>query len=136
MLWYLLGLSAWAANWPGFRGEGNSVTEARKLPLSWSDRHNLAWKVKLPGFGQSTPVVWNGKIFLTAIEGPKKEKLHVFALSAKSGDILWQKTFVTSRLQEVGVGHHQLRVGEVKAEVAPWSGSEEPASSETTLVKA
>jgi len=102
LLWILLGLSAWAANWPGFRGEGNSVTEARKLPLSWSDRHNLAWKVKLPGFGQSTPVVWNGKIFLTAIEGPKKEKLHVFALSAKSGAIVWQKTFVTSRSQEVG----------------------------------
>lgn len=102
LTWLLLALSAYAANWPGFRGEGNSISDARKLPISWSDRHNLAWKTKLPGFGQSTPVVWNDQIFLTSIEGPKKEKLHVLALSAKSGALLWQKSFDTSRPQEVG----------------------------------
>jgi outer membrane protein assembly factor BamB len=90
------------ANWTGFRGRGDSLTSARNLPLSWSDRHNVAWKVTLPGFGQSTPVVWNNRIFLTAIEGPKKEKLHILALDGESGKVLWRQVYASSRPQEVG----------------------------------
>lgn len=39
-------------SWTGFRGAGDSHSDA-KLPLSWPDRHNIAWKIRTPGFGQS-----------------------------------------------------------------------------------
>lgn len=61
--------------WQGFRGAGDSHTEASRLPLEWSDTKNIAWNVQLPGYGQSSPVVWQNKIFLTAIQGANKEKL-------------------------------------------------------------
>jgi outer membrane protein assembly factor BamB len=35
-------------------------------PTTWSEEENVRWKVALPGTGQSTPIVWGEKIFLTA----------------------------------------------------------------------
>ncbi len=77
--------------WPGFRGTGDSHTEASGLPLEWSDTKNIAWNVALPGYGQSSPVVWQNKIFLTAIQGANKEKLLVACFDLKSGRELWRK---------------------------------------------
>jgi outer membrane protein assembly factor BamB len=98
----LLAATALHAEWTGFRGRGDSITAARNLPLSWSDRHNVAWKLTLPGFGQSTPVVWKDRVFLTAIEGAKKEQLHILALDVATGKTVWRKTLASSRPQEVG----------------------------------
>lgn len=44
--------------WPGFRGDGSSTSTAKNLPLTWSPTENLAWRTPLPGYGQSSPVVW------------------------------------------------------------------------------
>jgi formylglycine-generating enzyme required for sulfatase activity len=87
--------------WTGFRGTGDSHSAAT-LPLSWSDRHNIAWKIRTPGFGQSTPVVSRGRIFVTAVEGQKKEKLLLLSLDAKTGREVWRKSFDSSRPQETG----------------------------------
>jgi outer membrane protein assembly factor BamB len=83
--------------WPGFRGDGSSRTLARDLPLEWSARENLAWRADLPGYGQSSPVVWGGRVFLTAVEGAGKEKCLVLALDAAKGKLLWQKAFNASQ---------------------------------------
>ncbi|HEX2491441.1 MAG TPA: PQQ-binding-like beta-propeller repeat protein, partial [Blastocatellia bacterium] len=90
--------SVWAANgrtdvWPGFRGLGDSHTAARELPLEWADDKNVAWDVALPGYGQSSPVVWRDRVFLTAVEGANKEKLLVFSQDLKGGRQLWVKEF-------------------------------------------
>lgn len=79
--------------WTGFRNGGSSRTEAKALPLTWSPIENVAWRVPLPGYGQSSPVVWNGRAYLTAIEGPEKETQHVLGLSTAKGEPLWHKTF-------------------------------------------
>jgi hypothetical protein len=50
------------ASWPGFRGKGNSKTKLEDLPLGWSDQKGVAWRAKLEGFGQSSPVVWGKRI--------------------------------------------------------------------------
>ncbi len=42
--------------WPGFRGKGNSTTMAENLPLAWSGKKGVAWRTRLEGFGQSSPV--------------------------------------------------------------------------------
>ena len=53
-----------ASNWPSFRGLGNSVSTAVDLPTHWNDEEGIAWEVNLPGYGQSSPVVWQDKVFV------------------------------------------------------------------------
>lgn len=57
------------ANWPSWRGPlANGVAPQADPPLEWSETKNVKWKVKLPGQGTATPIVWGDKIFiLTAI---------------------------------------------------------------------
>lgn len=84
------------SQWPGFRGSGNSVTTAKDLPLKWELRGRPAgsWNIRLPGYGQSSPVVWDDRVFVTAVSGEKKEKLHLLAFSLADGQKLWEKEFV------------------------------------------
>jgi outer membrane protein assembly factor BamB len=66
-------------NWPQFRGANSrGVGESERLPIAWGQGTNIAWHVSVPGRGWSSPIVWGGKIFLTAAvsegeeEAPKK----------------------------------------------------------------
>lgn len=63
----LLSVSSHAGDaWPEWRGPGGQgVSQAKGLPVSWSEDDNLAWKTKIPGLGWSTPVVADGKVWLT-----------------------------------------------------------------------
>ncbi|MSU58940.1 MAG: serine/threonine protein kinase [Pedosphaera sp.] len=67
------------SNWPQFRGELSlGVSTNPNLPTTWSTNQNVAWKTAVPGFGWSSPIVWDDKIFLTSVvrdgevEPPKK----------------------------------------------------------------
>ena len=91
----LLGASP-AENWSGFRGDGSSVVSG-KLPMDWSPVKNIAWKTNLPGYGQSSPVIWNDHVFITAIDGKEKEKCILMAFSASKGEMLWKKEFEASQ---------------------------------------
>ena len=52
--------------WPEWRGEsGQGVSAARGLPVKWSEKENIAWKVKIPGLGWSTPVIDQGQVWVT-----------------------------------------------------------------------
>ena len=79
--------------WPAFRGTGDSVSGAKSLPLKWSATENIAWTADLPGYGQSSPVVWRDKVFVTSVEGEQKDTLHVLCLDLTSGKEAWRKTF-------------------------------------------
>lgn len=81
------------ADWPGFRGTGDGVAAEKTLPTKWSEAENIAWVTDLPGYGQSSPVVWNGTVYLTAVEGEQREKGFVVALDAKTGKEKWRHTF-------------------------------------------
>ncbi len=83
-------------NWSGFRGDGSSRTSVHNLPINWSDQDNLAWAVELTGVGQSSPVIWEDMVFVTSVDGKKKENLVVHALNHKTGKMLWEKTFPSS----------------------------------------
>jgi len=67
------------ANWPQFRGpDGAGVSANTHLPDQWSATEHVAWKTELPGRSWSSPIVWGGRVFLTAVvnlgesEAPKK----------------------------------------------------------------
>ncbi|MFN0130000.1 MAG: PQQ-binding-like beta-propeller repeat protein [Verrucomicrobiales bacterium] len=62
-----LGVHTAAADWPQWRGpEFNGVASGATPPTIWSESSNVKWKVKLPGFGTSTPIVWKNKVFVTS----------------------------------------------------------------------
>lgn len=77
------------SQWPGFLGAGASSIVAESIPLEWSPQKNMAWTREIPGYGQSSPVIWGDRIFLTSVDGPNKEMLHVVCYSLQSGDQLW-----------------------------------------------
>ena len=84
---------AGAARWPGFRGGRDpNVSRAARLPLAWSDE-TVAWRTTTPGFGQSSPVIWDDHVFLTSVEGPMKESVHVTALNLDDGSERWRRRF-------------------------------------------
>ena len=80
-----------AENWPGWRGPRGDGTCAEKgLPTTWSTTENVAWKIALPERGNSTPVVWGDRVFVTqAIEKEGRRTLMCF--DRKEGKLLWQK---------------------------------------------
>ena len=78
--------------WPGFLGAGAS-REPATAPLEWSPTKNIAWTAELPGYGQSSPVVWNDLVFLTSVEGPMKDTYHILALRQSDGSQVWRHSF-------------------------------------------
>jgi outer membrane protein assembly factor BamB len=80
-----------AENWPRFRGpNGQGHSAETGLPLNWSTNSNIAWKTAIPGDGWSSPIVWDGKIFLTSATD-NGTKCHVHCVDAVSGKMLWSK---------------------------------------------
>jgi outer membrane protein assembly factor BamB len=79
------------SNWPRWRGpQQNGHTSETDWPVKWS-AENLLWKTQLPGIGQSSPIIWGDRIFLTSYLDKGKERL-VFCVDRKTGKILWQQT--------------------------------------------
>jgi outer membrane protein assembly factor BamB len=68
MAWFfLLPFALCLQLWPQFRGptgQGHAADEAR-VPITWSETQNIRWKVPVPGQGWSSPVVADGRIWLT-----------------------------------------------------------------------
>jgi outer membrane protein assembly factor BamB len=77
--------------WPRFRGpNGQGVsTETIGLPTKWT-AEELSWKVKLPGSGHSSPVVWWDKVYVTAAD-ESAEKGFLLAYSTRDGRELWRR---------------------------------------------
>ncbi len=76
-------------HWASFRNAGTSVTESESPPLYWSPEDGIAWRTTLPGYGQSSPVVWGDTAFVTSSDGPWQERLLVHAVDVATGDTRW-----------------------------------------------
>jgi outer membrane protein assembly factor BamB len=83
-----------SADWREFRGDGGRclAVDAR-LPLTWNEKENVAWKSPLPGRGASSPIVVGNRVVVTCSSGTKQDRLHVVCLDAKSGKQLWERQF-------------------------------------------
>jgi outer membrane protein assembly factor BamB len=82
------------ADWPCFRGPGNRGDAGDlALPLRWGPQESVAWKVKLPGPGASSPVVQGDRVFVTCFTGKKGPEIvrYLFCLDRKTGKTLWEQ---------------------------------------------
>lgn len=92
-------LAAPATSWPSFNNGGSSQALAPELPTTWAPDQNIAWQVELPGYGQSSPIVWNKLAYVTAVDGKEKETLYVVAIDIESGQEVWRKQFASGAPQ-------------------------------------
>lgn len=61
------GIGVAAQEWPQFRGPtGQGLADVDDVPLRWSETENVRWKVPVDGSGWSSPVVSQGRVWLTA----------------------------------------------------------------------
>lgn len=103
-----------AGTWPAFRGvDASGVADGQNLPLTWNVESgaNIRWKTAVPGLAHSSPIIWNGRVFVTSAvssrddatfkpglygEGTASDdrSVHrwiVMALDAKTGRVVWQQ---------------------------------------------
>lgn len=104
-----------ALYWPNWRGpNGNSTSSATGLPATWSEEQNVVWKVPLPWWSGSSPVIWGERVFVTSPSAPQSgegegarnpggQTILLLCLNRADGSVLWQK--------EIGEGNQLQRKG-------------------------
>ncbi len=80
-----------AKNWPCFRGPGGlGISAYDNVPTTWdaAKGEGIVWKTAVPLEGNSSPVVWNDRIFLT---GATEQARQVYCFDTATGSLLWQQ---------------------------------------------
>jgi len=78
-----------AENWPQWRGPTlNGISGEKNLPVKWSTTENVAWKVAVPQYSGSTPIIWGEHIFLNVAD---QGSLHLWALDRNTGATRWKR---------------------------------------------
>jgi outer membrane protein assembly factor BamB len=114
-------VAAKGANWSQFRGpDGQGVSTETGVPTEWGATKNVLWKTPIPGRGNSSPIIWGKRVFLTtAVEGAevpgaqavkhvleggqvflhpdsvganREHTFKVLCLDRDTGKILWERT--------------------------------------------
>ncbi|KKK78130.1 hypothetical protein LCGC14_2846650, partial [marine sediment metagenome] len=86
-----------ARNWPRFRGPGGSgISPWANIPTDWDgpSGRGILWKTLLPLPGESSPVVWGDRVFLTGATETKRE---VYCFHADTGSLLWRREVRTPK---------------------------------------
>jgi outer membrane protein assembly factor BamB len=91
----LLGSVSQGQEWTRLRGpNGQGISQAKTIPVKWTEK-DYNWKVKLPGGGHCSPVLWGEKIFVTSSD-QKTGRGILLALRVSDGEVLWQKEYALS----------------------------------------
>ena len=108
--------------WPSFRGpNGSGVSTDGTPPIHWDIESglNIAYKIRIKGLGHSSPVVWDGKVFLTTAINPEGDpylrtglygespdnpenvdhEFQVLCFDVTNGKLIWEKTVHTGKPQ-------------------------------------
>jgi outer membrane protein assembly factor BamB len=92
-----------AQDWPQWRGPARDGVSAEKhtLPVKWSATEGIAWKLPMPSFSGSTPIIWGDRIFLNVATAHTTGGLELWAVDRNKPEVLWKK--------ELAGGNHQER---------------------------
>jgi outer membrane protein assembly factor BamB len=78
-----------AENWPQWRGPNlNGISNEKNLPTTWNNEDNIAWKLAMPAWSGSTPIIWNDLIFINVADG---DNLALWCVDRNKGVALWKK---------------------------------------------
>lgn len=99
--------------WRQWRGPNNNGVAESDAPLNFSGTENVKWRISIPGKGNSTPVISDGKIFVTTAAVSDKDdgagdfplyNFLVIAIDAESGTEVWRRTATSAKPHE---GYHR-----------------------------
>jgi outer membrane protein assembly factor BamB len=100
------------ADWPEFRGPtAQGLITSTSLPISWhaASNVNVAWKQSIPGGGWSSPVLKNGRIYLTTAvpEGGSDGRLslRVLCLDESTGKPIWNNEILAPSPKQIAKIH-------------------------------
>ncbi|MGO9204253.1 MAG: PQQ-binding-like beta-propeller repeat protein [Limisphaerales bacterium] len=71
--------------WPQWRGPlASGAAPLADPPLTWSETEHVKWKVRIPGYGTSTPIVWGDRVFILSAVSTGKKPARTGALTEAS----------------------------------------------------
>lgn len=92
IIFSILPFTLQAEDWAAFRGsKGDGISNEKAVPTKWSANDNIKWKVPLPEVGNSSPIVSNGRVFVTCAEN-KGQKRSLYCFERKGGQLLWTRS--------------------------------------------
>jgi outer membrane protein assembly factor BamB len=78
-------------DWPHWRGPYlNGSSDEQNLPVRWSKTENIVWTAPLPGHSSATPVIANGRVFVSSTVKDSGDLL-ALCFDARTGKELWRK---------------------------------------------
>jgi outer membrane protein assembly factor BamB len=81
-----------ADNWPHWRGPTrDGVSKEIGLPIKWSATENVAWKLELPAYSGSTPIIWGDTIFLNMATASATGDLELWAVDRNKRAVMWKR---------------------------------------------
>ena len=103
-------VTAWAGDWPAFRGAGaRGVADGAGLPVEWDvdTSANIRWAIEIPGMGHSSPIVWGHRLFITTAVAASRAELElgdtggikladaehswrILSIDTRDGRVLWE----------------------------------------------
>ena len=94
-----MGVASDQKNWPQFRGPGGLGIAAAdlELPVEFNQEKNMIWKSGVSR-GNSSPCIWEDRIFITGI---LDKKLETICLDRHSGKILWRQSVTPETIERV-----------------------------------
>ena len=125
----LLAAARTAENWPQWRGPAlNGTSSETQLPIKWSKTEHVTWKLPMPAWSGSTPIVWNDRIFLIVAEGGAAGDLFLWCIDRNKGTLLWK--------QHLSGGNVQMRKQNMSSPSPVTDGTTVWAVTGTGLVRA
>ena len=125
-------LAGTVEDWPSWRGPSrNGVSGEKNLPVTWSQTDHIAWKLAMPSFSGSTPIVSGNRIFLNVADDLRSRQpvtLYLWCVDRDTGAILWQRP--------LGGGNHQERKQNMSSPSPVTDGSRVWVMTGTGLLKA
>ncbi len=97
--------SVCAEDWREFRGPtGQGQVQGPAPPVQWDVGNSVRWKVPVPGKGWSSPIVCDGRVFLTTAvpsqeDPPKQQSLRALCFDAATGKTVWDEEVFVKPLQ-------------------------------------
>ncbi|MCA8969352.1 MAG: PQQ-binding-like beta-propeller repeat protein [Planctomycetes bacterium] len=91
----LFAAPTYAQDWPNFHGpSGDGATPAKHVPVEWdgATKKNVRWRTQLEHAANGSPIVSNGRVFLTMPEDEEGKRRALYCFDRVDGKRLWVRT--------------------------------------------